>query len=1274
MKKTLPLLLLVLTCFSIFSQSDDRIAKTKTPLAQVEQMVMPHQDNEALLAAEMERRVPGVAPRFAENIEVNISPANHGHWDYLPNGNAVWRLRIRSAGAKSLNLGFTKYFMPAGGTLILYSPDYEHVMGPFTPSDNEEHEQLWTPVLPGGELVIEVQVPQHAQSQLQLELKYVNHDFLGFAEMMSGSCNLDVICGGADGWAIVDAYRDIIQSVALIGTGGSTFCTGFLVNNARQDCTPFFMTAFHCGINAGSAPSLVAYWNYENSTCRQPGTPASGANGNGQLNDFNTGAIFRAGWQTSDFTLVELDDPISQTADAFLAGWSAEDVAPSDTVVCIHHPGTDEKRISFEFNPTVISDINGNAAAAGNFIKIPDWDVGTTEGGSSGSPLFNHSRQIVGQLYGGLAACNNNDYDVFGRFKQSWTGGGTASTRLRDWLDPDNTGILVLDGRSQLQCSFFVEGAPANISLCAPDSAVYTVGVSENFTGDVTLSLSGLPDSLVAVFETNPVPPGGSTVLTVSNTGALAGGSYVFQIQGNDGTDSTSAALSLLVTTAVPGVVQLNGPADGATGVNLTTIFTWATDPSTTYTIEVAADENFTNVLESAANLGGGSYQLGAPLNILTTYFWRVKAKNVCGEGDWTETYSFTTGAVFCAPKTSTNVPKPISASGAPTVTSTLQVNAVGILDDVNVANLTINHTWVGDLEVQLTSPSGTTVTLMAYPGGGDCQNDNVQVFFDDESPNSYATLDAMCEPGPLAISGNFQPLEALSAFDGEPAAGTWKLTVHDDVNEDGGSLTGWGLEICSIIPNDFSVSPSANNFESCLEGEINFTVLLGTAYDDANGVTLTAENLPPGASAAFDTNPASPGTQVSVSVSGVTQTGNFTFDIVGDDGTDSGNTQIGWTVTGPPVAPVPVSPAQNATGVTLNKVFSWSNIAGATYLLEIATDPGMNDVTFSGVTANTSLNVTGLSYCTEYFWTVTATTNCGESSPSEVFNFMTVFDLAFDASPSTVAVCVSGTASTTLTLGDCFETTGVTLSATSPAAGFTVNFPGNPAAPGGEAEVEIVASNVTPGNYPLEITGTDGVNSVTEIVTLQVQGPAAAPTMTQPANSAAMVNFENPVFQWQSVPGASTYKFELATDDNFTNILHDVSISQTTYNLPLTLAGLTTYYWRVTAFNNCGGTTPAAFNFTTETDVATFEIQGMTVDILPNPTSGLIFLNFSAPAPEAMEVAIFAVNGIRLQEQRIATGSASATVDLSGYPGGVYLMKLKSSKAVLTEKIILKK
>ncbi len=449
-------LLLCFCCFSniTLAQKDTKVSKAKITLDEVEQYTLPYQDNEKLRKAEELRRSPDTAPRYAENVSVNITPHTHGTWETLPNGKDLWRLKIYSEGAKSLNLGFTKYFMPKGGSLILYTPDKETIRGPFTPADNEEHEQLWTPIISGEALVIEVLIPSAKRTALDLQLSYVNHDFIGFGKegasaLASGSCNVDVICGAADGWDIVDGYRDIIRSVAVISTGGGTFCTGFLVTNARQDCTPYFMTAYHCGISESNAPSLVTYWNFENSYCRQPDSPESGQAGDGELNDFNTGSIFRARSSATDFVLVELDDPVSPTANAFMAGWNAEFTLPTGGAIAVHHPSTDEKRISFENDQDVYWGNWGSGnqdIPTGNHVIVADWNIGTTEPGSSGSPLFDTNKRVIGQLHGGSAACGNDLYDSYGGIAYSWEGEGTPSTRLIDWLDPDGTGIRVIDG------------------------------------------------------------------------------------------------------------------------------------------------------------------------------------------------------------------------------------------------------------------------------------------------------------------------------------------------------------------------------------------------------------------------------------------------------------------------------------------------------------------------------------------------------------------------------------------------------------------------------------------------------------------------------------------------------------------------------------------------------------------------------------------------------------------------------------------------------------
>ena len=402
--------------------------------ADVPLRAVPSVDLETVTREDALREAAGLAPRFAIPNDVNITPETDGVWERIGPDLALWRLRVRSPGAHSINLGFSAYSMPQGGRLMLYSADRNYLLRPFTAEDNATHGQLWTPVVLGDEIVVEITVPIDAKSDLTLELTSINAGYRGFGKGLadkSGTCNVDVVCPEGADWG------DEIPSVGVISTGGSLFCTGFMVNNTAQDLTPYFMTAYHCGIRSTNASSLVVYWNYETSVCG--GTP------DGSLADWQSGSFFRAEYSSSDFTLVELDSDPDPAWGITFSGWDRSG-NNATTAIGIHHPSVDEKRISFEYDSTTTTSYLGTSVPGdGTHERLIDWDLGTTEGGSSGSPLFNQDHRVIGQLHGGYAACGNDSSDWYGKFSVSWNGGGTSSSRLQDWLDPGNTGSVFVD-------------------------------------------------------------------------------------------------------------------------------------------------------------------------------------------------------------------------------------------------------------------------------------------------------------------------------------------------------------------------------------------------------------------------------------------------------------------------------------------------------------------------------------------------------------------------------------------------------------------------------------------------------------------------------------------------------------------------------------------------------------------------------------------------------------------------------------------------------------
>ncbi len=139
----------------------------------------------------------------------------------------------------------------------------------------------------------------------------------------------------------------------------------------------------------------------------------------------------------------------------------------------------------------------------------------------------------------------------------------------------------------------------------------------------------------------------------------------------------------------------------------------------------------------------------------------------------------------------SSEAPKILSAENS-CVVSTLEVPASCKIADLDV-EVDVRHNYLSDLILVLESPAGTRVALSSR--NGEDEDDYEGTVFDDEAATPIAE-------GVPPYRGAFQPDENLAQFDGENAAGIWKLIVLDRVEMDGGSLESWGLTFSYAAPN----------------------------------------------------------------------------------------------------------------------------------------------------------------------------------------------------------------------------------------------------------------------------------------------------------------------------------------------------------------------------------------------------------------------------------------------------------------------------------------
>jgi hypothetical protein len=397
--------------------------------ANLPQYGLKHMNKQALIEEDRKRPTPF---RYAVFEDIFINLKIDGRKDILPDkSGTIWRLKIESDSAYSIQLILRKFFIPIGAKLFVYNENFSQIAGAFTSNNMQNDSTFVIADIIGNKAIIEYFEPAGADFPGEVVIGSVGKAYINIYELKSESDYIGVNC--PEGKDLQDVKHSVCK-ITFRSDSSSYLCSGALLNNARNNEIPYFLTASHCISTSVEASTLIAYFNYEREGC----------NGIALTARTLSGAMLLTNSPESDYTLLRLNNKPTATYQPFYAGWDAENV-PTDHVSGVHHPEGLTKKLAID-NDTIKtnSDIipwQGSPSSPAATHWQVKFDVGQTAGGSSGSPLFNKKKQVIGQLHGA-----NSINDFYGKFSYSWLHPAAKYKRLRFYLDPDSTGITSLSG------------------------------------------------------------------------------------------------------------------------------------------------------------------------------------------------------------------------------------------------------------------------------------------------------------------------------------------------------------------------------------------------------------------------------------------------------------------------------------------------------------------------------------------------------------------------------------------------------------------------------------------------------------------------------------------------------------------------------------------------------------------------------------------------------------------------------------------------------------
>ena len=378
-------------------------------------------------------------------------------------GRSVYHLELTTPDAQGLSLSFDKLALQPGDRLYLFDPARKQVLGAFTSESNPDGGVFGTNPIAGNSLVIQY---EPAGALADIHLKQLGYFFESVAapqnisgEGASGVCNVNVNCPeGAD---MQDVKNGIAQIIVVLD-GNIGFCSGTLVNNSNEDWRPLIMTAYHCTfakspltgkvINATEEDfrQWVFNFHFERPECANNqwiGEKAYSISGAKRLATVPMD-------HGSDALLVETLNPIPDYYGVYYNGWDRSGTL-EPKAKGLHHPSGDVMKISTITEPLIngtwMTKDNVGARDAHFAVRYAKTENGhcVTEGGSSGSGLFNSKGLLIGTLSGGAAECDKgiNALNMYGKLSEHWARSTQDNSQqlqpLAQVLDPKGNGTAM---------------------------------------------------------------------------------------------------------------------------------------------------------------------------------------------------------------------------------------------------------------------------------------------------------------------------------------------------------------------------------------------------------------------------------------------------------------------------------------------------------------------------------------------------------------------------------------------------------------------------------------------------------------------------------------------------------------------------------------------------------------------------------------------------------------------------------------------------------------